>query len=806
MVLFLFILAAVGASALLYVGRAYWAWVLPTAFLLTSWWLAGAVPWVFWLVAAPVILAAVLFGFAPLRRLVITPKVLRLMKPLFPPMSETERTALEAGTTWWDSELFSGKPRWSRLLAFEAPGLTPRERSFLENQANELCKLVDGEEVDRTGDLSAETWAYLKSTGFMGMIIPEKYGGLGFTAEANSAVVTKVSSHNVTLAVTVMVPNSLGPAELILHYGTEEQKDYYLPRLAKGIEVPAFALTEPGAGSDAGGMQSTGIVCRGSWKGEQVLGLRLNWNKRYITLVSEATLLGLAFKASDPDHLLGDTEDLGITCALVPTELPGVRHDQRHDPLGVKFLNGPTTGQDVFIPLTQVIGDQAGLGQGWRMLMDCLSAGRSISLPGLACGGTQVATRAVSAYAQIREQFGMPISAFEGIEEKLAEIFGQTWSMDATRRVTASAVASGEKPSVISAMVKAYLTEGMRDVINHAMDVKGGAGICRGPRNVLAPIYQGAPIGITVEGANILTRTLIVFGQGALRCHPYAFREMDAARAGDVKTFDQAFFKHVGHMFSTLTRAKLLAFSGGRLARSPIEGPCAAHLRRFSRLSAAFALCAEGAMATLGGNLKRKERLTGRLADALAGLYQGSCAVKRFEDLGRPAAEEPLLHWACERHAHQIERALLGFLDNLPNRAVARGLRVACFPFGARAKQPSDRLGAKVVRAVLHDAKVRNRMTEGIFLPAGDRPGLGALDRGYAELQAVRPLRKKLKEAVKAKVLPRLPEAALLDQAVEHGILSGEERQALRNFLETQWDLVQVDAYDAASYLARCSA
>ena len=806
MMLFLFILAAVGASALLYVGRAYWAWVLPTAFLLTSWWLAGAVPWVFWLVAAPVILAAVLFGFAPLRRLVITPKVLRLMKPLFPPMSETERTALEAGTTWWDSELFSGKPRWSRLLAFEAPGLTPRERSFLENQANELCKLVDGEEVDRTGDLSAETWAYLKSTGFMGMIIPEKYGGLGFTAEANSAVVTKVSSHNVTLAVTVMVPNSLGPAELILHYGTEEQKDYYLPRLAKGIEVPAFALTEPGAGSDAGGMQSTGIVCRGSWKGEQVLGLRLNWNKRYITLVSEATLLGLAFKASDPDHLLGDTEDLGITCALVPAELPGVRHDQRHDPLGVKFLNGPTTGQDVFIPLTQVIGDQAGLGQGWRMLMDCLSAGRSISLPGLACGGTQVATRAVSAYAQIREQFGMPISAFEGIEEKLAEIFGQTWSMDATRRVTASAVASGEKPSVISAMVKAYLTEGMRDVINHAMDVKGGAGICRGPRNVLAPIYQGAPIGITVEGANILTRTLIVFGQGALRCHPYAFREMDAARAGDVKTFDQAFFKHVGHMFSTLTRAKLLAFSGGRLARSPIEGPCAAHLRRFSRLSAAFALCAEGAMATLGGNLKRKERLTGRLADALAGLYQGSCAVKRFEDLGRPAAEEPLLHWACERHAHQIERALLGFLDNLPNRAVARGLRVACFPFGARAKQPSDRLGAKVVRAVLHDAKVRNRMTEGIFLPAGDRPGLGALDRGYAELQAVRPLRKKLKEAVKAKVLPRLPEAALLDQAVEHGILSGEERQALRNFLETQWDLVQVDAYDAASYLARCSA
>jgi acyl-CoA dehydrogenase len=792
------------AGFLLFIGRAYWAWVLPAALVLGAWWLrATPSPWLFWPVAGPIIGVAVVFGLAPLRRVLVTPKVLKLMKPLFPPMSATERTALEAGTVWWDADLFGGKPRWQRLLDFQPPGLTPRERSFLENETEQLCRLVDGEEVDRSGDLSEATWDHLKNAGFMGLIIPEKYGGLGFSAEANSAVVTKVSSHNVTLAVTVMVPNSLGPAELLLHYGTEEQKDYFLPRLAKGIDIPAFALTEPGAGSDAGGMTSTGVICRDEWEGEQVLGLRLNWNKRYITLASEASLLGLAFKAKDPDHLLGDVEDYGITCALVPTSLPGVVHDKRHDPLGVKFLNGPTTGEDVFIPLSLVIGEREGLGQGWRMLMDCLSAGRSISLPGLACGGTQVATRVISSYAQIREQFGMPIARFEGIEEKLAEIFGRTWSMDATRRITASAVAAGHKPSVISAIAKAYLTEGMRTVINDAMDVQGGAGICRGPRNVLAPIYQGAPIGITVEGANILTRTLIVFGQGALRCHPWAFAEMEAARRDDVKEFDRTFFKHVGHMFSTLGRASLLAVSGGRLVGVPIDGPGAAHLRNFSRLSAAFALCAEGAMATLGGALKRKERLTGRLADALAWLYMGSCAVKRFEDMGRPAADVPLLEWTCRQAAWEIETALAAFLDNLPSRATARVLRPVIFPFGARARRPSDHLGAKVVRGVLEDADLRDRMTEGIHMPSSDKPGLGAFEAGLAKLRAAQPLRSKLKAAVRAGTLPRMGTAALLDHAVEHGVLTGEERTVLRDFLETQWDLVQVDAYEAQTYAAR---
>lgn len=806
MLFVLFALAFLSASALLFYGQAFLAWVVPAALLLGSWWISGPTMWLFTIVAVPVAALAVVFGFSPIRRLLITPKIVKLMKPLFPPMSDTERTALEAGTVWWDAELFSGKPEWKRLLDFEAPGLTARERAFVEGETEHLCSLVDGEEVDRNGDLSEETWQYLKESGFMGMIIPEKYGGLGFSAEANSAVVTKVSSHNVTLAVTVMVPNSLGPAELLLHYGTEEQKDYYLPRLAKGLEVPAFALTEPGAGSDAGGMQSTGVLCRGEWEGEEVLGLRLNWNKRYITLASEATLLGLAFKAKDPDGLLGDQEDLGITCALVATELEGVRHDQRHDPLGVKFLNGPTQGQDVFVPLTQVIGGRSGLGQGWRMLMDCLSAGRSISLPGLAVGGSQVAVRTISSYAGLREQFGMPIARFEGIEEKMAEIFGRTWMMDATRSVTASSVASGQKPSVLSAIVKWTLTEEMRDVINHAMDIQGGAGICRGPRNVLAPIYQGAPIGITVEGANILTRTMIVFGQGALRCHPYAFTEMDAARAGDVKTFDKAFFGHVGHMFCTLARAKLLAFTGGKVAKVPVEGPSAEHLRHLTRLSAAFALCAEGAMATLGGNLKRKEKLTGRLADALAGLYKSSCAVKRFEDAGRPGDEVSLLNWSCQQARYETEQALIGFLDNLPNRPTAWLLKLSCFPFGARAKRPTDRLGAKIVRTVMETPSLRDRMTAGIYLPPANQPGLGALDAGYDLMQKAQPLQARVKEAIRAGALERMAGAALLDHAVDRSILTGDERDLLRQYYAAQWDLVQVDAYDAKAYLARCQA
>lgn len=807
MTIFVLLVLLTCSTVLLYVGRSYWAWVAPLG-LLFAWWWTHSAPGtlIFSLALAPCALLAAIFGIRPLRRAVLTGRVLKLMKPMFPNMSDTERVALEAGTVWWDAELFAGRPDWKKLIDFKPPGLSKREQAFLDDEVEELCRLVDNEQVEETGDLSPEAWQFLKDKGFMGIIIPQKFGGLEFSAEANSAIVTKVASHNTTLAVTVMVPNSLGPAELLLHYGTDEQKQHYLPLLADGTEVPAFALTEAGAGSDAGAMSSLGVVCKGEWKGSQTLGIRLNWDKRYITLAPVATLLGLAFKLHDPDHLIGDVEHLGITCALVPTVLPGVEIGQRHDPLGIKFLNGPTRGKDVFIPLEQIIGGTPMAGQGWRMLMDCLSAGRSISLPSLAVGGAKVACRVVSAYALVREQFGMPIARFEGIEEPLARIFGLTWAMDAARGLTAGVVASGEKPSVLGAIVKAWLTEGMRDVVNDAMDIQGGAGISKGPRNTLAALYQGAPIGITVEGANILTRTLIVFGQGALRCHPYAFAEMEAARSDDLQAFDRLFFKHVGLVASSITRSFLLSLTGGKIARSPVSGPAARHYQRINQLSASFAVASEMAMASLGGALKRKEKITGRLADALAWLYIGSSCLKRFELEGSRSVDEALLHWTCEMAAHRAQEALHGVMRNLPNRYAANVLRMVAFPLGRHVHAPSDRLGARIVRGVLEDPDLRDRLTTGIYLPPRDRPGLGALDRGYDLLRAAADPRAKLKVAIRDGRLPRAKEAELLDQALRDGVLNQEEADAVRTLLEAREDLIQVDSYDPATYLARCKA
>ncbi len=794
------------ALVLLFIGQAFLAWVTPAAIVLWHWHstleTAGVL---FWGITGMVGVLALVTGFKPLRRVLITKHLLKLMKPMFPKMSQTERTALEAGTVWWDADLFTGNPNWKKLLAFNGPGLSAREQAFLDNEVEQLCRMVDGEQVDQQGDLSPESWEFLKAKGFMGIIIPQEYGGLEFSAEANSAIVTKVSSHNITLAVTVMVPNSLGPAELLSHYGTDEQKKYYLPRLADGREVPAFALTEPGAGSDAGAMTSSGVVCKQMWEGKETLGLRLNWNKRYITLAPVSTLLGLAFKMQDPDHLLGDKTHLGITCALVDTSLPGVSVGERHDPLGVKFINGPTHGKDVFVPLDAIIGGAAMAGEGWRMLMDCLSAGRSISLPGLAAGGAMVTTRALSSYALLREQFGMPIARFEGIEEPLARVFGRTYWMDAARRLTAASVASGQKPSVLSAIVKAYMTEGMRDVINDGMDIQGGAGISRGPRNVLAAAYQGAPIGITVEGANILTRTMIIFGQGAIRCHPHAFAEMEAARTDDVKTFDRAFFKHMGLIVTNMTRSLLLGITSSRLTPAPRMGAAARHFQHMTRLAAAFEVTAELAMVSLGGTLKRKEMITGRLADALAWLYLGSATLKRFEDEGARPSDVPLMAWSMETAEMKIQEALSGVLDNLPNRLAGLAGRPFVLPLGRTFRGPSDRRTAQVARAVLMDADLRTRMTHGIYLPPRDEPGLGALDRGYDLLRATASMRDKIKSAQRAGELPRKKEG-LLDLAVEKGILSELERAHVQEALEAQWDLVQVDAFDSAAYIARCCA
>jgi acyl-CoA dehydrogenase len=683
-----------------------------------------------------------------LRRPILSRFILKVFRKKLPPISRTEQEALEAGTVWWDGQLFSGKPDWKKLLAEPAPKLTAEEQAFLDGSVEDLCAVLDDwqiTEVDR--DLPPEVWQLLKARGFFGMIIPKKFGGLGFSALAHSSVIQKLGSRSVTAAVTAMVPNSLGPAELLLHYGTDAQRNYYLPRLARGEEIPCFGLTAPEAGSDAASIPDKGVVCRGDFDGG--LGIRLNWEKRYITLAPVATLIGLAFKLADPEHLLGQDTDLGITLALIPSSLRGITIGTRHNPLGVPFQNGPTWGKDVMIPLGAVIGGAAGIGQGWKMLMECLAAGRSISLPALSTGGTKLVARVTGAYARVRRQFHLPIGRFEGIEEPLARIAGSAYALEAARVVTCGAIDRGERPSVISAIVKYHATERMRSAVNDGMDILGGSGISLGPRNLLGYAYRCAPIGITVEGANILTRSLIIFGQGVIRCHPYVLREMKAAVDSDrtraLAEFDRAFWGHVCFIYRNAWRTWALGLTGGRYARTP-GGPAKRYFRTASRFAAAFTLAADLALLTLGGNLKRKEKLAGRMADILGQLYLVSAMLKQFEEAGRPAEQLPLLRWACEDSFAKIQSGFDGFLRNFPNRLVAWKLRLLIFPLGRRLASPSDRLGREVAALLMEPSPLRDRLTAGLFIPSDPQEPLARLEDALRKVIAAEPLERKLKK------------------------------------------------------------
>jgi len=652
----------------------------------------------------------------------LTEPLFRHMKRALPPMSETERSAMEAGNVWWDAELFQGNPDWKRLLETPAPALTDKEQAFLDGPVDELCSMLDDWDIThKRNDLSPETWAFIKSNRFFGMIIPEAYGGLGFSAYAHSQVIQKIASRSVTGTVTVMVPNSLGPAELLMNYGTETQKDYYLPKLANGEEIPCFALTGPEAGSDAGAIPDIGKVCKGDYQGREVLGFQVNWEKRYITLGPVATILGLAFHAYDPDHLLGDKDDLGITCALVPTDAPGVKIGRRHNPLDSAFQNGPNSGKDVFVPFEWVIGEQKQIGNGWRMLVERLAVGRGISLPSMSSGGSKLASLTTGAYARVRKQFHLPIGKFEGVEEAMARIGGLTYMMDSARRLTLSALDQGERPSVITAIVKYYLTEGMRQVINDAMDVHGGRGICLGPSNYLGRIYQTIPVGITVEGANILTRTLIIFGQGAMRCHPFVMDEMSAMIDEDedagVKKFDELLLKHLAYVTANTARSIIYGVSMGRLASSPVSGPVSGYYKELSRFSASFSVIADVSLLVLGGALKRKEKLSGRFADALGHMYLCSATLKRFEDDGKPDADLPFVHWACQQALYQVQEALYGIARNFPVRPIGWMLQAVAFPVGRYLNMPSDRLGHKVAGSLMVADEARERLTDGLYLP-----------------------------------------------------------------------------------------
>src|ERR1700756_5568925 len=650
------------------------------------------------------------------RRDYITKPIFALARGVLPSMSDTEREALEAGDVWWDADLFNGDPDWSKLLAFPQATLTDEERAFLNGPVDELCAMLDDWKINwEWRDLPKEAWDFIKARKFFGMIIPKEHGGLGFSPYAHSEVVRKVSTRSLTAAVTVMVPNSLGPGELLMRFGTKEQQERWLPRLADGRDIPCFGLTSPEAGSDAASMIDSGIICKGDFEGREVLGLKLNWHKRYITLGPVATLLGLAFKAYDPDHLVGNEEELGITVALIPTDLPGVKIGQRHLPAMQVFQNGPNWGRDVFIPLDYIIGGKERLGEGWKMLMTALAAGRGISLPSQSAAGAAYAARTTGAYARVREQFGISISKFEGIEEPLARIAGTAYLLDAARRLTCAALNEGHHPAVISGIMKLQATERMRIAIDDAMDIHGGKAVIDGPQNYLGGLYRSVPVGITVEGANILTRNLIVFGQGAIRAHPYLLEEMNALgdedRARGLDAFDTAFWQHVGHSMTTLVRAWARSWTGGMFAPAPEAGQVSAFYRQLSRYSAAFALCADMALLTLGGALKRKEMLSARFGDILSELYPLSAALKRGQHEGRQHRDFALLQWCMGSRFRAIEPRLAEILANLPNRFVAGVLKFLVQPFGARVLGPSDRVVHQCAQLVLEPSVARDRLT-----------------------------------------------------------------------------------------------
>lgn len=809
--------AVLGAGFILTFHQARMTWwaLLAGLWILAGWMLGIVSPSTAGVMAAAAAPILALLTFRPLRSALLSRPAMGAFRQIMPRMSATEQAAVEAGNVWWDAELFAGRPDWRRLLSTPSPSLTAEEQRFLDVETERLCDLAnDWETTSVWQDLSPEAWAYAKDKGFLGMIVPKAYGGLGFSAYAHSQVIQKLSTRCSAAAVSVMVPNSLGPAELLLHYGTEDQKDHYLPRLARGEEIPCFALTNPYAGSDAAAITDTGVACKQMWNGEETLGFRISWRKRYITLAPVATVLGLAFRAVDPDGLLGDEAEPGITCVLIPRDHPGVNIGRRHWPLNAVFQNGPTTGDDVFVPMEMVIGGRAQVGAGWRMLMECLAAGRAISLPSSNVGMSKLAVGMVGAYVAIRRQFNQPIGAFEGVQEALARMAGHLYATDAVRRLAAAALDQGEKPSVVSAIAKYHVTERARIVINDAMDVIGGKGVCMGPGNYLARAYQQVPIAITVEGANIMTRTLIIYGQGAIRCHPYVLTLMRTAAAGELKPFDAALFGYVGFLFRNMARALTFGLTGGVLIGAPRDA--APQLKRYyraaTRLSTLLALASDLSMATVGGALKRKGALTGRLGDILSQLFILSSVLKRFEDEGRPAEDLPFVHWAAQDALARAGAAWRSLLANHPSRGAALFLRLIGAPFGLKTPEPDDRCAAAVAALMQTHGPARDRLITGSWAARVEVDPIAVTLAAFELYPQVEAIERRLKDAVRGGVIARAPQNLTLldDWAVDaqgKGLITAQERELIGRFAAYADQAIQVDDFapdfDIAAGLAR---
>ncbi|XXN64015.1 acyl-CoA dehydrogenase FadE [Enterobacter ludwigii] len=756
--------------------------------------LAAAGVWTPWMLL-PLAIILLPFNLPVMRRSLFSKPALHSFQKVMPPMSRTEKEAIDAGTTWWEGDLFRGKPDWQKLHNYPQPRLTEEEQAFIDGPVEEACRMANDFEITHEmADLPPELWAYLKQHRFFAMIIKKEYGGLEFSAYAQARVLQKLAGVSGILAITVGVPNSLGPGELLQHYGTDEQKDHYLPRLARGDEIPCFALTSPEAGSDAGAIPDIGVVCMGEWQGQQVLGMRLTWNKRYITLAPIATVLGLAFKLSDPDHLLGDTEELGITCALIPTQTPGVEIGQRHFPLNVPFQNGPTRGQDIFVPIDFIIGGPSMAGQGWRMLVECLSVGRGITLPSNSTGSVKSIALATGAYAHIRRQFKVSIGKMEGIEEPLARIAGNAYVMDAAATLITSGIMLGEKPAVLSAIVKYHCTHrGQRTIID-AMDIAGGKGIMLGENNFLARAYQGAPIAITVEGANILTRSMIIFGQGAIRCHPWVLEEMNAAAKNDVVTFDRALFSHIGHVGSNKVRSLWLGLTGGRTSATPTRDATRRYYQHLNRLSANLALLSDVSMAVLGGSLKRRERISARLGDVLSQMYLASATLKRYDDEGRNEADLPLVHWGVQDALHQAEVAMDDLLRNFPNRMVAGALRCVIFAGGHHCPAPSDKLDHKLAKLLQLPSATRTRLGRGQYLAPSAHNPAGQLEQALQDVMAAEVIHDRLCQQQKKHLsFTRLD--ALAQRALKEGWIDQNEAQVLIRAEASRLKAINVDDF-----------
>lgn len=797
-----------------------WAWALGSLVLLLFIGFFGS-PLIVWTIA----IAAIMFGFAaplwlwilfaivalvlnipPLRAVMVTSGVFAIFKKFqfLPKISDTEKAALEAGVVWVEKDLFSGKPDFGTMMKEPYPSLTAEEKAFVDGPVQTLCNMIDPWEIYKTKQIPENVWKFIKDEKFLGMIVPKEYGGLGFSALCHSEVIMKLSTRSLPIAIQVMVPNSLGPAELLAHYGTDAQKNHWLPRLADGREIPCFGLTEPLAGSDAGSISSSGVLFKGA---DGKIQIRINWNKRWITLAAISSVIGLAFRLRDPDNLLGKGEDLGITCALIPANTPGVVIGRRHDPLGTAFYNCPTQGKDVVVNAEDaIVGGLGGAGRGWMMLMECLAAGRGISLPAQATGGAKLITRVTSAHSAIRRQFGMSIGKFEGVEEPLARIGASTYTLEAMRIYCLGALDKGIKPGVITAMQKYYATEIGRKCINDAMDVMGGAGISMGPRNLLAEIYIATPIGITVEGANIMTRTLIIFGQGALRSHPFAFSEVKAYEANDLQAFDRAFFGHMGHIIRNTCRAILLSWTRGYLAATPDCHPqMKVYFRRLSWTSATFALLSDVAMGVLGGQLKAKQKITGRFADILANMYMATSVLRRFEAEGRREEDLAFVHYSLKNNMAEIQKGFDGLFDNLkiPGlRWFFKGWIGAWSRINSVGSQASDGWSHAIAAAMMEEGGVRDRLTEGVFMPKDKNQQLARLENAFTVTKQSEAAEKKIRKAVREGALPKKKANLLAQEALDKKIISSEEFKLLQESDAIRYDAILVDDFSEEQYHA----